>query len=127
VPSSSTAPSRRRRNTRVLAEGEPDVRIPSSLSALRLFLVLCARTAAASPATISLPLVVNQVNRGEVTILLNGDDVFVREVDLAAAGIRTEAMVGEILRKEGDTAHDYVSLSSLSPYLSYSLDEMEVV
>lgn len=103
------------------------MRIPSSLSALRLFLVLCARTAAASPATISLPLVVNQVNRGEVTILLNGDDVFVREVDLAAAGIRTEAMVGEILRKEGDTAHDYVSLSSLSPYLSYSLDEMEVV
>lgn len=99
-----------------------------TLPAIGLFcLALALRASAAS--SLVLPLVVNEIPRGDVTIVLQGEDILIREAILAAAGIRTDRMAGRIVRLPGETTHDpgHVSLSSLSPYLDYRFDEEEIV
>ena len=67
-------------------------------------------------------LIVNQVTKDDITVVLKGDDVFVRRQDLIAAGIaplkgRNEELFGRT----------YLSLKSVSPPLRYELDERDIV
>jgi outer membrane usher protein len=65
---------------------------------------------------------VNQIERGEVVVLLRGSDVLVRVTDLERAGIR-----GFVGRRESYIGELYVSLASLAPVVGYELDERALV
>lgn len=65
---------------------------------------------------------VNQVDRGEVVVLLRGADVLVRVTDLERAGLR-----GFVGRREPYVGVMYVSLASLAPAVGYELDERALV
>jgi len=65
---------------------------------------------------------VNQVDRGEVVVLLRGADVLVRVADLERAGLR-----GFVGRREPYVGVMYVSLASLAPAVGYELDERALV
>jgi outer membrane usher protein len=65
---------------------------------------------------------VNQIERGEVVVLLRGSDVLVRVTDLERVGIR-----GFVGRRESYIGELYVSLASLAPVVGYELDERALV
>jgi len=69
-----------------------------------------------------LQLIVNEVERGEVIVVLRGPDVLLRVTDLQPAGLiniegRRETIGGEA----------YVSLASLAPQIVYEMDERALV
>jgi outer membrane usher protein len=63
-------------------------------------------------------LVVNEVPQGDVFVILHGRDVFVQLSDLESAGLLIKE--GKKISLHGKV---YVSLQSLSPNLSFSIDE----
>lgn len=66
-------------------------------------------------------LVVNGVPKGEVTLALLGDDVWMLPSELAAAGVR--GFAGQRATVDG---REMVSLRSLSPAVGYVLDEESI-
>lgn len=64
---------------------------------------------------------VNQIELGDVLVILRGQDVLVRTQDLQKAGMRVDGGVHE-KRAEGDV----VSLRSLAPRLTYAFSEVEL-
>lgn len=66
-----------------------------------------------------LRLVVNQMERGEVLVLLRGREVLVNSADLERAGVRSPGPG----RRESRDGQEWVLLSSLAPGLTYRLDE----
>jgi len=86
---------------------------------LLLALVAPSRAVSAQPAELAiLQLSVNQVERGEVVVMLRGTDILVRVVDLERAGVRGFAGRREAV---GGVAH--VSLASLAPAVTFEMDE----
>jgi outer membrane usher protein len=65
---------------------------------------------------------VNQVDKGEIVVLLRASDVLARVADLEASGLR--GLAGQREAVEGEV---YVSLASLQPGLRYELDERALV
>jgi outer membrane usher protein len=65
-----------------------------------------------------LELKVNEVNKGEVSVLLRDTDVLVRLKDLQAAGLKALPESDEVIR--GET---HVPLSSLAPHVTFEVDE----
>ncbi|HKW91435.1 MAG TPA: fimbria/pilus outer membrane usher protein [Methylomirabilota bacterium] len=65
-----------------------------------------------------LQLSVNEVERGEVVVLLRTPDVLLRAADLERAGLR-----GLAGRRETVAGEVYVSLASLAPAVTFALDE----
>jgi len=93
----------------------------------RILLVACAlgaSTLAPPPARADEPqrailrLSVNQVDRGEVMVLVKDSDVLVGAADLEQAGLR----VGGAGRREARDGAALVSLASLAPRLTFALD-----
>jgi outer membrane usher protein len=64
---------------------------------------------------------VNQIELGDVLVILRGQDVLVRTEDLRKAGMRVDGGVHE-KRAEGDL----VSLHSLAPKLTFAFSEVEL-
>ncbi len=64
-------------------------------------------------------LLVNHAKKGEMTVLLKDDDVFVRRSDLIEAGVTVPTAASEVV-VEGEPL---LSLKSMCPPLSYELDE----
>ena len=65
-----------------------------------------------------LELRLNEVKKGEVSVLLRNADVLVRLKDLQAAGLKVLPESHEIIRDES-----YILLSSLAPQLTFRVDE----
>jgi outer membrane usher protein len=94
------------------------------LRVLVLALLALSRAAAAEPAELEraiLQLHVNQVDRGQVVVLLQGPDVLVPVADLERTGLR-----GFAGRRETVAGTVYVSLASLAPTVTFVLDERAV-
>jgi outer membrane usher protein len=68
-----------------------------------------------------LELKVNEVKKGEVSVLLRGADVLVRLKDLQAAGLKELPDRHETIRGE-----PYVLLSSLAPQVTFKVDEKDL-
>jgi outer membrane usher protein len=64
------------------------------------------------------PMVVNLIPKGQYFVVLRGDDVLIRAADLEGAGLR-----GFEGAREQIAGKEYVSLDSLSPEVSFELDE----
>lgn len=84
---------------------------------LLLALTFAAMAAAAPFQRLVVPVSVNTVPKGEVSALLEGDDVLLQVRDLSAAGVS-----GFAGRRESHAGEEWVSLASLAPGLSYRLD-----
>jgi outer membrane usher protein len=77
---------------------------------------------AAEPEPAVFRVTVNEVNRGVFTVVLTGGDVLVRPADLVRIGIPGTA--GTRVTVEQET---YVSLASLAPAVTFSVDEETLV
>jgi outer membrane usher protein len=86
---------------------------------------LCAQTA-----QILLPLTLNEVAKGEVSVIIRGEEIFVRPSDLERAGLTGDAwhraLTSARLRSgavidAGGT--EYIALSAFSPDLTFEFDE----
>jgi outer membrane usher protein len=66
-----------------------------------------------------LRLVVNQVDKGEVLVLLRGRDVLLNPADLERAGVRSPGPG----QRESRDGQEWVVVSSLAPGLTYRVDE----
>ena len=64
---------------------------------------------------------INEIKKRDTDVVLRGEDVFVRVKDLQAAGMALVNGPRESIRGES-----YVSLRSLAPSLSFSIDEKEL-
>ncbi len=91
--------------------------------------VVCALLCAVGPVAgqsgeqrVVLPVIVNQVEQGESEALLRGADVLVPVGLLERAGVAAPAG-----RHEGRNGAEFVSLASLAPDVTYSLDEENLV
>jgi outer membrane usher protein len=91
---------------------------------------LGARSLLGADTRIPFPLTVNEVSKGEVLAVPNGDDILVRVADLEAAGLTggmwTRVLVFSRLRagaRQVIDGQEYVSLRSLAPYISFKFDE----
>lgn len=93
-------------------------------------LTMSARPLAAADKLIPLPLTFNEAGKGDIEVIIIGDDVFVRPHDLEEAGV-TGPMWQRVLtfaRLRGGShfefnGQEYISLLSLSPLLTYKFDE----
>jgi len=99
---------------------------PPLLALLLALAVSIPARAGGEPVLLVAPLVVNDEVRGEAVVLRDGDDVLMREPDLAAAGVQTARLRGNVVRV-GAAGEDYVSLASLAPAVRFALDERAVV
>lgn len=68
--------------------------------------------------TVLLDLAVNLVEKGTVTAIIKGEDIFLQVKDLEAAGVSTKG-IGKQETIEGE---NYLSLSSLAPNITYKFD-----
>ncbi|HEX7785026.1 MAG TPA: hypothetical protein VF653_02285, partial [Methylomirabilota bacterium] len=100
----------------------PVLRLAGLLCLALLALTGPAMAQSSEPQRAILQWTVNQVERGEVFVLLRGSDVLVRVADLERAGIR-----GFVGRREPYIGELYVSLASLAPAVGYELDERALV
>ncbi|MEA2329264.1 MAG: outer rane usher protein [Thermoanaerobaculia bacterium] len=93
-------------------------------------MIVSSATAAAPPQQIPLPLTVNEVAKGEIDVLIAGEDIYARPSDLEHAGL-TGASWNEMLtaarqRPDGhveSNGADFIALRSLAPRLAYKFDE----
>jgi outer membrane usher protein len=69
-----------------------------------------------------LELVVNEVEKGEILVILRGSEIMATVSDLDRAGLRR---LGG--RRENINGQDYVSLSSLAPAVTSDMDEKELL
>src|SRR5438132_6345776 len=93
-------------------------------------LFLYTRPAEAQSSQILLPLTFNEVPKGDVPAVMQGDDVFLNSADLERLGV-TGPMWRRLLnfarlmsgsrKMIGDT--EFISLKSLAPYLSFTFDQ----
>ncbi len=65
-----------------------------------------------------LDIIINQVNQGEVFVILRSNNILVRRSDLEKAGLHDFAGIQETINSE-----TYVSLVSLAPSVQYQFDE----
>jgi len=98
--------------------------------AMAAVLLIASRPAAAQPKEILLPFTFNEVPKGEVPVLLQGDDVFMSVTDLQRAG-----MTGPMWRRLSTFArlvsgarknlngNEFISLKAMAPLLSFKFDE----
>src|ERR1044072_4847324 len=96
-----------------------------TLKAPRLFTALLALLILLSPSTARaqsqravLEILVNQVSRGESLVVLRGSDALVSVQSLKDAGLQGFEGVREQIGTQ-----EFVSLSSLAPAISFSVDE----
>ncbi len=92
--------------------------------------LLTTRPAEAQSPPILLPLNFNEVAKGDVPVLIQGDDVFMNPADLERLGV-TGPMWKRLLnfarlmsgsrKMAGDT--EFISLKSLAPYLTFKFDQ----
>lgn len=88
------------------------------------------RLAIAQEKVIPIPLTFNEESKGEVPVVLQGDDVFIRVADLERAGatgpiwhrLVTFARLVSGARKEVNSV-DFISLKSLAPFVTFKFDE----
>jgi outer membrane usher protein len=66
-------------------------------------------------------LIVNHAKHGEINVLLRGGKVFVRRADLIEAGVRVPE--GTLVQAGGEA---FLALDSVTPPLSYVLDEQDI-
>ena len=98
--------------------------------AMAAVLLLTTRPADAQSREILLPLTFNEVAKGDVSALMQGDDVFMKPADLERFGV-TGPMWMRLLnfarlrsgsrKMIGDT--EFVSLKALAPYLTFKFDQ----
>jgi len=96
---------------------------------MALLLALAATPARAAPELLVAPVVVNEEPRGEAFFIRDGDDILMREPDLAALGVQTNQLWGSVVhvhmaQREGEA---YVSLASLAPSLRFAFDPDRVI
>ncbi len=84
---------------------------------LLLVLALASAAPAAAADRVVLPLTLNEVPKGDVLALVEGEDVLLRVRDLAGAGVG--GFDGRLETREGE---EWVSLASLAPEVSFHLD-----
>jgi outer membrane usher protein len=68
--------------------------------------------------TVILDLAVNLVEKGQLTAIIKGEDIFLKPKDLESVGISTKG----IGRQETIEGENYLSLSSLAPNITYTFD-----
>ncbi len=93
-------------------------------------LIVFASPLAAADAIIPLPLTFNEVTKGDINVVMHGDDIFVRSDDLEKAGL-TGAMWHRVLsfaRLRGgshieSSGIELIALRALAPLLTYKFDE----
>src|SRR5437867_2567103 len=93
-------------------------------------LLLTTRSALAQSKPIPLPLTFNEVPKGDVAAVLQGDDIFLNPVDLEGLGVTgpmwkrllTFARLMSGSRKVIDGT-EFISLKALAPYLTFKFDQ----
>src|SRR5687767_2728736 len=85
------------------------------------FTPTAARAELPEPVEAPFALTVNEVAKGDIILVLQGDEVFIDRADLRAAGIALQG--GEDVQISG---RRLLRLSSLSPPLRYELDDQEI-
>ncbi len=98
--------------------------------AMAAVLFFASRPAAAQPKEILLPFTFNEVPKGDVGVLLQGDDVFMSVNDLQRAGVtglmwRRLLAFARLVSGARKVVNDkeFLSLKALAPFLTFKFDE----